>query len=97
MAKVKKEFKLLNIKCEGCASTVIKKLSVDYDNVKVNLELTPRVVTITTDENFDESVFKQKVKSLGYPSVDESLGTFEEIGTKAKSFVSCAVGKMDNK
>jgi len=35
------------------------------------------------------------MKKLGYPFEDEELGKFEEIGTKAKSFVSCAIGKMD--
>ena len=49
-----------------------------------------------SDIALNEEAFKTKIKKLGYPSIDDDLGTFEEIGTKAKSFVSCAIGKMDD-
>ncbi|HIP59712.1 MAG TPA: copper chaperone [Campylobacterales bacterium] len=91
-----KEFKVLNIKCGGCASTVKKALKDEFGEVEVNLEVEPRIITVIADENFDEDKLRQKMKKLGYPFEDEVLGTFEEIGTKAKSFVSCAIGKMDS-
>lgn len=97
MDKIKKEFEVLNIKCGGCANRVQKALFETYGEVEVDLEKEPRVVTVEINEHFDEQVFRQKMKSLGYPFSDEKLGTFEEMGTKAKSFVSCAVGKMDQK
>jgi len=96
MATVKKEFTVLNIKCGGCAGTVKKALKEEFGEVKVNLEVQPRVITMQTDENFDESKLRAKMKKLGYPFADEELGVFEEVGTKAKSFVSCAIGKMDS-
>jgi hypothetical protein len=34
------------------------------------------------------------MKNIGYPFVGEALSGFETIETKAKSFVSCAIGKM---
>jgi len=33
---------------------------------------------------------KEKLKSLGYPSIEDTNGVI----TKAKSFVSCATGKL---
>ena len=92
-----REFKVLNIKCGGCAGTVKKALLKEFGEVEVNLEVEPRIITLKTDENFDEEKLRQKMKKLGYPFEDEELGAFEEIGTKAKSFVSCAIGKMDSK
>jgi copper chaperone CopZ len=91
-----KKFTVLNIKCGGCAGTVKKALKEEYGEVEVNLEVEPRVITLNTNENFDEIKLRKKMKSLGYPFADEDLGTFEEVGTKAKSFISCAIGKMDS-
>jgi hypothetical protein len=34
------------------------------------------------------------MRSLGYPMEDEDLGILTKGGLKAKSFVSCAIGKM---
>ena len=96
MDTIKKEFTVLNIKCGGCAGTVKKALYDEFGEVEVNLEVEPRVITVITDENFDEEKLRKKMKKLGYPFSDEELGRFEEVGTKAKSFVSCAIGKMDN-
>ena len=43
------------------------------------------------DKLISESIqVKEKLKTLGYPSIDDTNG----ILTKAKSFVSCASGKM---
>ena len=92
-----RKFKVLNIKCEGCAGTVKKALKDEFGEVEVNLEVEPRVISLQTDENFDEASLRSKMKKLGYPFEDEVLGRFEEVGTKAKSFVSCAIGKMDQK
>ncbi len=92
-----RKFKVLNIKCEGCAGTVKKALKDEFGEVEVNLEVEPRVISLQANENFDEASLRSKMKKLGYPFEDEVLGTFEEVGTKAKSFVSCAIGKMDQK
>ena len=92
-----REFKVLNIKCGGCAGTVKKALKDEFGEVEVNLEVEPRVISLQANENFDEASLRSKMKKLGYPFEDEVLGTFEEVGTKAKSFVSCAIGKMDQK
>ena len=53
----------------------------------------PREITLEVDDEKIESL-RTKLKSLGYPMADEDMGFFEAGTTKAKSFVSCAIGKM---
>jgi copper chaperone CopZ len=93
--QMKKTFQVENIKCGGCAKTVTTKLQKQFGEVIVNLEKTPREITLDIADK-DIDALKQKMKSLGYPFSDEKLGTIDTIGTKAKSFVSCAIGKMDS-
>ena len=91
---MKKSFKALNIKCGGCAKTVNDALRDDFGEVEVDLEQEPRVVTLEIKDNEQEQLFRKKMRKLGYPMDDEEIGSFTATGLKAKSFVSCAVGKM---
>ena len=79
-----------NLKCGGCASTITKKISavenisnviVDKDESKVNF-------SYLSEKDVDE--VKSKLKSLGYPSIDED----NNFTSKMKSMVSCATGKL---
>ena len=92
---MKKSFKALNIKCGGCANTVKESLREDFGEVEVDLEKEPRVVTVEIKDEEHEQLFRKKMRGLGYPMDDENLGAFTATGLKAKSFVSCAVGKMN--
>ena len=90
---MKRTLEVENVKCGGCASTLTKALKSDYGEVEVNLEKTPREITLDiSDDNMEN--LKLKLRTLGYPLVDDELSTFQTINTKAKSFVSCAIGKM---
>jgi len=91
---VKKTFEVHNVKCGGCAGTLTKELSKDFGEVEVNLEVEPRQITLDIEENQIENL-KLKLRSLGYPLTTDDLTTLQTIGTTAKSFVSCAIGKMD--
>ena len=91
---MKKSFRALNIKCGGCANTVQQSLKDDFGEVEVDLEQEPRVVTLDIKDEEHEKLFRKKMRGLGYPMEDENLGAFTATGLKAKSFVSCAVGKM---
>lgn len=93
--KIKLTFQVANVKCGGCANTLKKSLLEEFGEVKVNLETMPREITLDIEENQIESL-KIKLKSMGYPFVSDELNTIEKITTTAKSFVSCAIGKMDN-
>jgi copper chaperone CopZ len=91
----KQTFQVLNVKCGGCANTLKKSLLEEFGEVEVNLEVMPREITLKIEENQIESL-KSKLKTLGYPLSSDELNTIEKITTTAKSFVSCAIGKMDN-
>lgn len=92
---MKQTFEVINVKCGGCASTLKKSLAKEFGEVEVDLDVTPRKVTLDIDEG-NIGMLRTKLKSLGYPMADEDLNTIEKIGTTAKSFASCAVGKMSS-
>ncbi len=90
---MKRTFKVNNVKCGGCAGTLTKALEKDFGEVEVNLEVEPREITLhVEDEKLKELTLK--LRSLGYPLTTDSLSTFQTVGTTAKSYVSCAIGKM---
>nr|WP_298989988.1 heavy-metal-associated domain-containing protein [uncultured Polaribacter sp.] len=88
---MKTTLQIENLKCGGCAATIKKGiLAIDgVENVDVNLEESS--VSITSTKNNLEEV-KIKLSKLGYPEI----GDKNTVLHKAKSFVSCAVGKIDN-
>ena len=92
---MKQTYEVLNVKCGGCASTLIKSLKEEFGDVNVNLEVTPRQITINIQEDKKEAL-KLKLRSLGYPLIDDELSGFQKATTTAKSFVYCAIGKMNS-
>ncbi len=81
---------ILNLKCNGCANT-IKKGLLSLEGVhEVDVTLENSEIKIN---EVSESVFttvKEKLSKMGYPEV----GDANTLIHKAKSFVSCASGKM---
>lgn len=90
---MKQTFEVINVKCGGCASTLKKSLAKAFGEVDVDLDVMPRKITLDVEES-DIGSLREKLRALGYPMADEDLSTLEKIGTTAKSFASCAVGKM---
>lgn len=79
-----------NVKCNGCANTIINKLS-DLTNVSsVEVDVENGLVTFTYEDELALLNAKETLKLNGYPQVGEA----NPFGTKAKSFVSCAIGRM---
>lgn len=91
---MKQTFEVLNVKCEGCANTLIKSLADDFGEVSVDLQSQPRKITLNIETDQLEKL-KLKLRSLGYPLSTDELNTLQSFTTNAKSFVSCAIGKMD--
>ncbi len=91
---MKQTFIVQNVKCGGCANTLKKALKDEFGEVEVNLEKEPREITLELEDDKKENL-KLKLRSLGYPLADDELSTLQNVGAKAKSFVSCAIGKMD--
>ena len=91
---MKQVFKVQNVKCGGCANTLITQLKERFGEIEVNLDVMPREIQVDI-EDADIPQLKNALKTLGYPSSDENFGFIEESSMKAKSFVSCAVGKFE--
>lgn len=79
-----------NLKCGGCANTISKGISSieAIQNVLVNVE--ESTITFSYDKEEQVEEVKNKLKSLGYPED----GEVNSLSAKAKSYVSCAIGKM---
>jgi copper chaperone CopZ len=85
------EIQIENLKCGGCAAT-IKKGLLSLNNVEeVTIDVENSIVSITSEKANLEGV-KEKLSKLGYPEV----GDKNTVLHKAKSFVSCAVGRIDS-
>ena len=80
-----------NLKCNGCANTIITKLSdlKGIQDVKVDNETNTVTFDYENQGNLTETI--DLLSKLGYPEV----GDKNAITTKAKSFVSCAIGRMN--
>ncbi|GGD37833.1 hypothetical protein GCM10012288_09900 [Malaciobacter pacificus] len=92
---MKQTFEVLNVKCGGCANTLITSLEKDFGKVEVNLNVTPRKITLDIEENQLDDL-KTKLRGLGYPLTTDELSGLQKATTTAKSFVSCAIGKMNS-
>ncbi len=90
---MKQIFQVLNVKCGGCASTLQKSLKDEFGEVSVNLEKEPREITLNIDDE-KVTLLSEKLRKLGYPLASEDIGLIEGTTLKAKSFVSCAIGKI---
>lgn len=89
---MKTTLEIQNLKCGGCANTITTRLSAleNIDNVIVDNENDS-----VSFEHKDELSLKEAtnlLSKLGYPVVGEN----NPLTKKAKSFVSCAVGRMNN-
>ena len=79
-----------NLKCNGCANTIIKKMSNLENITDIKVDVEESSVSFSYKDNLDLVVVEETLKENGYPVV----GDVNSLGTKAKSFVSCAIGKM---
>lgn len=90
---MKTSIEVENIRCGGCANTITKKLTA-IDGVEgVDISIEDQIVTINSA---DDSVRDEVVAALykmGYPERGTVEGG-EALKEKAKSVVSCAIGKV---
>lgn len=81
-----------NLKCGGCANTITTKLSAIENVSNVNVDVDTSSVLIEHHSDKDLLAIKNKLVAIGYPEEGEK----NSVVSKAKSFVSCATGKMAN-
>lgn len=81
-------FEVENIKCGGCANS-IKTALLKINQVEA-IEINKENETVSVTGNADVSEIIAKLNALGYP-VKGTNSTFKQL----KSYVSCAIGKMN--
>ena len=87
---MKTTLKIQNLKCGGCANTIITKIS-NIDQISdVNVNVEESTVTFTSISEEEVENVKNKLSALGYPIEGDN----NSVISKAKSYVSCATGKM---
>ncbi len=80
-----------NLKCGGCANTIIKKLLEIKPLNNIDIDNETNSVSFSYDNNETLLEVKRVLHKIGYPVVGEK----NAVTTKAKSFVSCAIGRMN--
>jgi copper chaperone CopZ len=79
-----------NIKCHGCANTIKREVSKLENVSEVNVDVEKGAVAFThPDETSPEETVAVRLRQLGYP-LQGTGGT----GSKVKSYVSCAIGRI---
>ena len=86
---MKTTIQVQNLKCGGCQATIYKKLSsLAIKDLFVNVDESTLTFEYIHDEDLE--TVKETLLNIGYPVV----GDENKLMTKAKSYVSCAVGRM---
>lgn len=78
-----------NIKCGGCANSIQKIILEIIGISKAEVNVEEGSVSIDYDQ-YDEVALEDKLTKMGYPPQGTS-----STGQKIKSYVSCAVGKVN--
>jgi copper chaperone len=81
-----------NLKCGGCEKSIVKGLSYIPEISDLVVDREHQVVRFTGTISSRDAV-AQKLRSMGYPEKG-SLAGMEAGLANAKSFVSCAVGRL---
>jgi copper chaperone len=86
------DIQIENLKCGGCANTIVKGLSAIDGVTDVAVHNDTNQVSMNAGEAIRPAVL-EKLRSMGYPEVGSVSGLASGIAT-AKSFVSCAIGRV---
>lgn len=79
-----------NLKCGGCSNTVTTKLNEINGVSNVSVDVEESVVSFELEKEEDMQKVIEKLAQIGYPIEGDENSLMQ----KAKSFVSCAVGRM---
>ena len=88
-------FQVDNIRCNGCANTITSALEAEgFTNIHIDLSCEPRTVTVGITDEAQVAHLRKILIKLGYPFSDEEIKFSTATTLKAKSFVSCSIGKF---
>lgn len=83
-----------NIKCAGCASSITGKLKKDDRIQDVLVDVENGIVTLEANNDEVRNDAITSLLKMGYPETGSVEG-LKAVKAKASSFVSCAVGRMN--
>jgi len=81
-----------NLKCSGCAANISKQLSSLEGISSLNVNVEEGSVSFDYENADQFEAVHKKLIALGYPFDDDA----NSLITKAKSYVSCAIGRMSD-
>jgi copper chaperone CopZ len=87
---MKTSLEIQNLKCSGCANTITKKISGLKDVTLLKIHTDTNTLSFQYKNETTVAKIKELLSSIGYPVVGEK----NAFTTKAKSFVSCAIGRI---
>ncbi|MBT8268964.1 MAG: heavy-metal-associated domain-containing protein [Bacteroidia bacterium] len=89
---MKTTFRISNLKCGGCANTIITRLGELKGISDVSVEHEKDTVTFVYKDQDDLIEAAELLAQLGYPIE----GYSNTLARKAKSYLSCAIGRFGN-
>ena len=81
-----------NLKCGGCARSIVKGLAEVPGISEVEVDRDQQLVRFSGEDTLRSQV-ADKLRSMGYPEKGSLQGLQAGVA-HAKSFVSCAMGRM---
>lgn len=81
-----------NIKCGGCEKSIIKGLTSIEGLSNIVIDRDQQLISVTADASLRDALVL-KLKSMGYPEQGSVSGIDAGLAN-AKSFVSCAIGRV---
>lgn len=68
---MKKTYKANNISCGNCANLIKASLTEEFGEINVNLQTTPKEVTVEIENETQEQKFKAEMKDIGFDIIEE--------------------------
>ena len=90
---MKIDIEVENIRCGGCANTITKKLMTLDGVERVDIAIEEQIVTIEAVDDSSRDAYIKALLAMGYPE-QGSVEGIAALKGKAKSVVSCAIGKV---
>ena len=87
-------FEIENLKCGGCANTIQQALNSFQGLSKTRVDVENGSVSFDFNKASLVDAVKEKLQSLGYPEKGTLTG-MKKFGANARSYVSCAIGKIN--
>ncbi len=80
-----------NLKCSGCESTIAKKLHTLEGIKDISVNTNDCTISFSYETQDGIETVEKELTKLGYPIE----GDKNNLGRKAKSYISCAIGRLN--